>query len=196
MAGAPPASRLVLLLWVLCVLAHSGDTNVLYFSYMGANESDDMATVTQPPVLYPQLLSADDSPYARVDLPFPFALLGRLVHTLFASPNGGLHLSINQPCAPSNVFATGPASTQCNFNTAYYSSFGWFADLDPSASPQGNITSYFGQNFLTLRYTQIRLFDSTQAASFRITGVQPPAHLHHATPIKPSLSVLTPIKTY
>ncbi|KAJ1431687.1 hypothetical protein B484DRAFT_39744 [Ochromonadaceae sp. CCMP2298] len=171
MAGAPPASaRLVFLLWViLCVLANSGDTNVLYFSYMGANETDDMSTVTQPPVLYPQLLSTDDSPYSRVDLPFPFALLGRLVNTLFVSPNGGLHLSINQPCAPNNNFATGPDLTQCNFNTAYYSSFGWFTDLNPSASPQANITSYFGDNFLTLRFTQIRFFDSSNSCSFRIT---------------------------
>jgi hypothetical protein len=166
-AGAPPTWKLLLVLLLhLCQPAHSdGDTDLLYFSYMGTAQAEDLSTVTQPPVIYPTLLSADDSPFSRVDLPFPFAFLGRRVRMLFASPNGGLSLSPTQPCPPYNIFGT----SFCSFASSYYSTLGWLADLNPSASPNGNITTYFGATFLTLHYTRIRLYNSSGSSSFRIS---------------------------
>ena len=115
--------------------------------------------------IYSQLSKEDDSPFSQINLPWKFNFLGENINRMFASPNGGLHSSLVQPCPPGNIFGT----DTCDLSNSYYNMIGGIlTDLNPSTSPGGNITSYTTDDYVVLTYTNIVYYGTTLSNSFRI----------------------------
>ena len=111
---------------------------------------------TYPTRVLTELMNADDSPFARIDLPFPFNFFGRKYYSLYASPNGFLQENSVQPCACSCFYDV----PLCTFNSSYFGIIaGFLTDLDPSSSGKdSNITVSIHENFVRVHYQNIPIF--------------------------------------
>lgn len=115
---------------------------------------------------------ADDSPFQRIQLPWAFNFFGMNIYNVFASPNGALHYTSEQPCVCNCFAEQTPDGGTCDFNQSYKGVIaGFLTDLDPSsASKHGNMTYYKGSEMVSVVYSDIPLFDTTlKPFSFRIS---------------------------
>ena len=118
---------------------------------------------------------ADDSPFQRMVLPFPFTYFGVDLYAVYVSPNGAVHVTQQQPCACNCFMMQLSSGTFCDFNRSYTGLVaGFLTDLDPSSSGStGNVTYFRGADGVTVVYTSIPLFPASDGAkptrqSFRI----------------------------
>jgi hypothetical protein len=110
---------------------------------------------------------SDDSPFQSIQLPFPFLFNGRYVPIVFASPNGALHYSKDQPCYPYNQFAV---ENYCDFDNSYYDLIGgYLTDLDPYNCQNSTASVNIYKHRVEIEYSQFCYFGSSLQNSFRIS---------------------------
>eukprot|EP01032_Pedospumella_encystans_P019028 gene19028-21644_t len=156
--------RLLSLVFCIASFTCNTITQVSYFSFITPT-TNSTAGPRSNVLVYRQLLQSDDSPFASIDLPWKFNLLGENLNRLFISPNGGLHASPAQPCPPDNFFG----SNNCDLRNSYFGVIGgMITDLNPHTSVNGNISSYEGIDHVTINYYKIAYYGTSMTNNFRI----------------------------
>lgn len=115
------------------------------------------------------IMQSDDSPFVQIDLSWPFNYFGRNYYNAYVSPNGAIHMSIQQPCPTTANF--GDLYT-CGFNTSYYGLIGgYLTDLNPSQvkSGAGNITYFKQSDSVTVYFRNIPNYGMTLNHTFAIS---------------------------
>jgi hypothetical protein len=117
---------------------------------------------------------ADDSPFERLNLPWPLHFFGRETYVFFVSPNGAIHLSAQQPCRICNCY--GDASS-CNITSNYFGLVaGFLTDLNPGGRSDIASISYYSElgngnntKSITIIYDSVPFYGEDLNSTFRIS---------------------------
>lgn len=121
---------------------------------------------TGSPLTTLSVVNSDDSPFARVKLPWAFNFFGNTINNIFVNPNGAIHQTYDQPCSCA-CFQSG----ECTVLKSYYGLIaGYLADLNPTASSlPASITSYITGNMVSIIFREVPIYNTVKNMSFRIS---------------------------
>ncbi len=153
---------LLLFLWIVSLDGTITSIPLGYISYSSSSIIDTKSMLAAP-IKYQNLtvlMRADDSPFEAIALPFEFNFFGSNINYVYASPNGGLHTTLEQPCYCGYTASFCFMTQKCKFNTSYYGIIaGVLTDLYPvdSKLSNSNINVSISSDYISVKYHDIRL---------------------------------------
>lgn len=153
---------LLFLLWIVSLDGTITTIPTGYISY--SSPIINTKSMLASPVMYQNLtvlMRADDSPFEAIALPFEFNFFGTNINYVYASPNGGLHTTLEQPCYCGFTASFCFMTEECNFNSSYYGVIaGVLTDLWPvnSTLSTSNIDVSISSDYISVQYHDIRLY--------------------------------------
>jgi len=153
---------LLLLAWLISLDGTITSIPTGYISYYSSSIINTKTTLASPSKYdnLTVLMRADDSPFEAIPLPFGFNFFGSNINYVYASPNGGLHTSLDQPCYCGYTASYCFGTQDCTFASSYYGVIaGVLTDLYPvdSTRTDSNIIVSTSTDYVSVRYQDIRV---------------------------------------
>lgn len=80
------------LLLLLLLQVYADPLSNFYITFI-TNSLSVQSAPPQSTLLLASIMDSDDSPFTQLALPFPLTFYGVNIHSVFVSPNGGMHKS-------------------------------------------------------------------------------------------------------